>query len=130
METIEVPAKGYFIKERNELIKFFHLEFFSSNLVQVNKLTKDEFLKMNPSIIESDYLNFKYLVDIFKKRGESSYKEFDSLLENEYGYYLNKIREQKLIKQSDNINLIKNILVFFTWLWSIGTIVTIVILLV
>lgn len=130
MEAYDIPAEGYFIKEKLALLDFFGFTDSNAKVESVMNDSKEEFIKKYPAFTESDYVTYKHLIETFKKRTVLSYIEFHDLLQNEYGHYLNAIKEQDSIVLLKKISTIKNILVFFTWLWSIGAVITIILLLV
>jgi len=129
MKESDLPATGLFVNEKGEIMNFLQLSIYYDKERSIIKDSKEDFLKKYPDD-ESDYERSKHFVEVFNKRKDSSYFEFAEILRNEYGYILDEIKEQKINRNSKNINTIKNILVFFTWLWSIGTIITIIVLLV
>lgn len=128
MEVSDMPATGHFVNEKNEIMSFLQLTGSYDMASSVVKDSKEDFIEQF-SYKESDYERFKHFVEVFNKRTDLSYFKFAELLHSEYGYILDEIKEQKLAKDSKNINTIKNILVFFTWVWSIGAVITIIILL-
>jgi len=129
MEVYDIPSEGYFIKEKLVLLDFFGFTDNNARVESVMKDSKEEFIKKYPAYTESDYVTYKHLIETFKKRKILSYIKFHDLLQNEYGHYLNAIKEKDSIILSNKISTIKNILVFFTWLWSIGAVITIIMLL-
>lgn len=128
MKASNLPATGRFVNEKNEIMSFLQLSGNYEMAISVVKDSKEDFVKQFPGN-ESSYERFKHFVEVFNKRAELSYLEFVELLRGEYGYILDEIKKQELAKDSSNIKTIKNILVFFTWLWSIGTIISIIVLL-
>lgn len=128
MKVSDLPATGHFVNEKNDIMSFLQLSGNYEMAISVVKDSKEDFVKQFPGN-ETNYDRFKHFVEVFNKRTELSYFEFVELLRTEYGYILDEIKEQKSAKDSNNINTIKNILVFFTWLWIIGTIITIIVLL-
>jgi hypothetical protein len=129
MKESDLPATGHFVNEKDEIMNFLQISIYYAKEKSIIKDSKEDFLKKYPEN-ESDYERSKHFVEVFNNRNDSSYFEFAEILRNEYGYILDEIKEQKINRNSKNINTIKNILVFFTWLWSIGTIITIIVLLV
>lgn len=130
MESYDVPAKGYFWKNYNELLAFFGYVENWQQKKDILSMSKEEFLNAHSMFKEAKYLLYKDLEETFAKRETLSYFEFSALLNKNYGLYLDKIKENNKNKLSDNINTIKNILVFFTVIWVIGVIVYIISLLV
>lgn len=114
MEAYDISAKSQFRIQKELLSEYLLSSKESYNFDLVIKETKEQFLDLYPYFNESKYEILKHLAETFSKREELSYVEFADLLEKEYGYYLKEIKGQETLKLFENVNSIKNILIFFT----------------
>jgi hypothetical protein len=121
MENCNIPAKGHFKKERKDLLEF--LGFTRYELEKVSKKSKEDFSNNFPDADIADYERYMHLNDLFKKTEDLSYIEFSDMLNSEYGFYLNEIKRNENTIISNNLSIVKNLLIFFTIIWGIGVLV-------
>jgi len=131
MKNIEILAKGQFQIEYDALFNFFGFPSMDSNDKDlIFTKTKEEFLALFPSTFNTDiYDPYKEFEDFFAMRDTLSFINFSNSLRDDYGIFLDRIKEQDQILMSSNLKTIKNIMVFFTVMWIVGTIATIAIFL-
>lgn len=130
MKNHEILAKGKFQIEYNLLLKFFGFPSIDTKAkALIFTKTKEEFLALFPSTFNTDsYDLYKEFEDFFALSDTLSFVDFSNSLYEKYGFFLNRIKETEQSLMSTDIKTIKNIMVFITIIWILGTIAIIAIL--
>ncbi|MFA6335959.1 MAG: hypothetical protein WCX48_10515 [Bacteroidales bacterium] len=127
MDKMYVSAKKYFIDEYYSLGEFLGFSDYQGYYCKrILEEPKEDFLKNASMFKEHDYDSYKEFEETFSKKKEMSYIDFSELLNSKYGIYLkdNEKKNYKMLFLS--VKKIKSIMVFFTIVWVISTLITVI----
>lgn len=131
MDINLLSARSHFSDEYYALGEMFNFSeyqpYFNKRILEKSK---EDFLKSVTLFDEKDYDSYKDFEETFAKKHEMSYVEFTELLQNKYGTYLKAIEKKQYYMLFSNVKTIKSIVVFFTILWVISTLITVISLIV